>query len=292
MRDDTAVRAEVPEDLLEMVEALLPGVSLDSARLAGHGNVHHVVLLPGVAAVRISRRRLAAEDLPRRMDVLRAIAGAGLPFAVPEPLTPVMRFGDRAAAAVSWIGGAGWPPGTGDPKRIGELLGALRELPLTPELTSVLTVPDRLGWAEILEHEVLPRLPRGWRDDGRRRLDRALALEPVPATLVHADLGAENVHWHEDGTLAGVLDWDLATTFDPAIDAACMAWHGWENVRRAVDGTTYRRARVWDGLFGVEHLVAVLAGKPLAHHVDSYVKHVVGWLERNGAGTRGGSGEG
>lgn len=47
---------EVPADLLEIVHALLPGAPLDRALLAADGNVHHVVLLPGVAAVRISKR--------------------------------------------------------------------------------------------------------------------------------------------------------------------------------------------------------------------------------------------
>ncbi|MEV4600562.1 phosphotransferase [Amycolatopsis sp. NPDC049253] len=273
---------QVPADLLEIVETLLPGVAVGPARLAGHGNIHHVVLLPGVAAVRISRRPAAAEALPRRMELLRVIASAGLPFAVPEPLTPVAMFGDRAAVAVSWIDGAGLPEGQGDPAKIGELLGALRELPLTPELRAALAAPSEGGrcWADVLAQDVIPRLPGKWRDEGRRRLDRALVLEPVADSLVHADLGGENVHWTEDGKLAGVLDWDLAMPFDPAIDAACMAWHGWQNVRGAVDRETYRRARVWDAVFGVEHLVAVLNGRPLTN-ADSYVAHIVAWLERD-----------
>lgn len=61
-----------------------------------------------------------------------------------------------------------------------------------------------------------------------------------------------------------------------------MAWHGWENVRAAVDEATYERARVCDALFGIGHLVAVLNGRPLSN-VDSYVTHVVAWLEENAA---------
>lgn len=277
-------QAAVPAELLEIADALLPGVPVDDARLAAHGNIHHVVLIPGVAAVRVSRRRSAAEAMPRRVELLRAVGASGLPFAVPEPLTPVTTFGDAVAVAVSWIDGTGLPEGEGDPARIGGLLDALRELPLNPELRVALSAPpegaDSRGWADVLAEEVVPRLPDRWRDEGRRRLDEARALEPVPEALVHADLGAENVHWSADGTLVGVLDWDIALPFDPAIDAACMAWHGWDNVRRAVDGETYRRARTWDRLFGVEHLVAVLNGRPLTN-VDSFVRHVVAWLERN-----------
>ncbi|MDX2642325.1 phosphotransferase [Streptomyces sp. PA03-1a] len=276
--------SEVPADLLEIVDALLPGAPLDRVRLAADGNVHHVVLLPGIAAVRISKRPSAAEALPRRMELLRAIGAAGLPFAVPEPLTPVAVFDGRAAVAVSWIDGVALPEDGGDPEQIGELLRALREVPLTVDLRQALAaaqdpIPTR-GWAGILAEDVIPRLPARWREEGRRRLDDAIALDPVPDALVHGDLAGSNVHWSPDGKLIGVLDWDLALPFDPAIDAACMAWHGWDTIRNAVDHATYQRARIWDQTFGIEHLIAVLPGKPLSN-VDSYVNHIVPWLEHH-----------
>ncbi len=34
------------------------------------------------------------------------------------------------------------------------------------------------------------------------------------------------MHWSADGDVIGVLDWDVAQPYDPAIDAACMAWLG------------------------------------------------------------------
>ncbi|MEU8250714.1 aminoglycoside phosphotransferase family protein [Nonomuraea sp. NPDC048916] len=278
----------VSADLLEIAEALMPGASIDAARFA-RGGVHDVVLLPGVAAVRISRRPSGAEALPRRTAVLRLIAGCGLPFAVPEPLTPVTMFGERAAVAVSWIDGTGLPEGQGDPAKIDELLRALRELPVTSDLRAVLAAPrkyeGRDSWAGILAEEVIPRFPEKWRDEGRRRLEAALALEPVPDCLVHGDLIGDNVHWSEDGKLIGVLDWDRAHLFDPAIDAAFMGWHGWDNLRQAVSSETYRRARVWERTFGVDHLVAVLelGGEPLTRG-ESYAEHIVAWLERHADG--------
>jgi hypothetical protein len=46
-------------------------------------------------------------------------------------------------------------------------------------------------------------------------------------------------------------------------DAACLAWHGWERVRAAVDPVTYRRAGVWCLTFGLEHIAAaILDGEP------------------------------
>ncbi|MFJ5221128.1 phosphotransferase family protein [Streptomyces sp. NPDC088354] len=125
-----------------------------------------------------------------------------------------------------------------------------------------------------------PRLHALWRDEGRRRLDNAIALEPVSDALVHGDLVGSNLHWSPDGKLIGVLDWDLALPFDPAIDAATMAWHGWDTIRDAVDLDTYRRARIWNQTPGVEHLIADLPGKPLSN-VDSYIDHIVPWLKHH-----------
>ncbi|SEO53670.1 aminoglycoside phosphotransferase family protein [Amycolatopsis saalfeldensis] len=273
----------VPADLLEIAEALVPGAPLGSACLAEQGNMHHVVLFPGVAAVRISKRPDAAAELPRRVEVLRAVAAAGLPFAVPSPLTPVATFGERAAVAISWLDGDSLPEGTGDPAAFGLLLAALREFEVSPALKAVLRTPrqhaDGLGWADILNDEVIPRLPSRWRDGVRRRLDTLLALEEVPPRLVHGDLGGSNVHFGEDGKLTGVLDWDLAILSDPAIDAALVAtWHGWDLLRAAVDEETYQRARTWNDAIEVGHLHAVFTGKPLSR-IDGFVDSVVAWLE-------------
>ncbi|QYC37938.1 Phosphotransferase enzyme family protein [Nonomuraea coxensis DSM 45129] len=269
----------ITDELLEIADALLPGHSLDGARVTA-GNLHHVVLVPGTAAVRVSKRPSSAEEMPRRMEVLREVAEAGLPFAVPEPLTPVTRFGERAAVAVSWIDGKAQPEGQGDPEQIGRLLRAVREVAVTPRLGRLLNAPRDQGWGEVLADEVVPRLPDRWRSEVHRRLEAAMALKAVPDALVHGDLGGANVHWSRDGELVGVLDWDQAHLFDPAVDAALMAWHGWDTVKKAVDPDTYRRARIYDAVFGVGHLVGVLDGRPLVN-VEGYVRSIVDWLEKN-----------
>lgn len=275
----------VPANLLEIAEALVPDAPLASARLAEHGNMHHVVLFPAVAAVRISKRSDAAAELPRRMEILRAVAAAGLPFAVPEPLTAVATFGEHAAVAISWIDGEGLPEGVGDPAAFGSLLEALRGAEISPALDAVLRRPrrhaDGLGWADILNDEIVPRLPTKWRDGVRQRLDSLLAIEEVPASLVHGDLGGSNVHFAEDGKLIGVVDWDMAILSDPAIDAALVAtWHGWD-VLRATDEEISRRAWAWNDAVGVGHLHAVFTGEPLSR-VDGFVRSVVAWLEERG----------
>jgi hypothetical protein len=102
-------------DLLANAAALLPDVRLDDAFVAADGNIHDVLLIPGVAAVRVSKRPLGAASMPRRVEVLRQLASAGLPFQVPEPLMPVTMFGDRAAVAMSRIDDVALPEGVGDP---------------------------------------------------------------------------------------------------------------------------------------------------------------------------------
>ncbi len=270
---------EAGPDLLAIADALLPGVRLDGAFVAADGNVHHVLLIPGIAAVRVSKRPLAAASMPRQAEVLRQLASAGLPFQVPEPLTPVTTFGERAAVAVSWIDGVALPEGVGDPSQVAEVLTAVRSVPLSGSLLAALD-GRAMGpsWSTVIAEYILPRLPARWQSEGRARLDAALALEPVADALVHGDLGGSNIHWSTDGKLLGVLDWDLAMPADPAIDAAFMAWHGWDNVRRAVSADTYRRARTWDALFGVGHLVATMNGRPMTNP-DGFVAAIIPWLE-------------
>jgi len=136
-------------DPLEIAAHLLPGIRPDRARLITTGESHDVVLLPGVAAVRITKRPDAAEALPRRTALLGRLAGLGLPFATPVPLSEVVT------------------------------------------------------------------------------------------------VGGDNLRVDARGRYVGVLDWDLAQAFDPAIDVAALVWHGWPTIRAAVDAGTYRRAATW-----------------------------------------------
>ena len=268
-------------ELFDIAEELLPGVSLSAAFVAVDGNIHDVLLIPGVAAVRVSKRPLAAASMPRRVEVLRALAASDLPFQVPVPLTPVTMFDSRAAVAVSWIDGTALPEGEGSVEQVAEVLDAVHSVPLGPSLVAALD--DRASgpsWSSVIESSVLPLLPSRWQSEVRRRLDAALALDPVPDSLVHGDLGGSNVHYSSDGKLLGILDWDLAMPGDPAIDAALMAWHGWDTVRRAIPAATYHRARVWDALLGVGHLVATMNGRPMTNPAG-FVQAVLPWLEQH-----------
>jgi len=271
---------EVPPQLANVVRVLLPDASVGGARLA-RGQFHDVVLLPGAAAVRIARRPAAAAELPRRTELLKRLARAELPFAVPVPLSDVLTVDGLTAVALSWVDGVPAEKGTGDPGRIRQLLRSLAEVQM-PSLDGVLGPPHAYcggpRWAEVIATEIIPRLPSRWRADVERRTEDALALPDAPPSLVHGDLGGENVHYDARGSVVGVLDWDLAQPFDPAVDAACLAWHGWDTVRAAVDDLTFRRARIWWRTFGYEQLgAAVLNGEP-PEIIERYVAGTIAWL--------------
>ncbi|MEV4473077.1 phosphotransferase [Nonomuraea sp. NPDC049504] len=173
--------------------------------------------------------------------------------------------------------------GSGDPAKLRHVLEALASVDVT-RLADVLDEPhayaDRDRWAELLTEEVVPRLPARLRTEARRRVDAALGLDDVPPSLVHGDLAAGNMHWSAGGELIGVLDWDLAQPFDPAIDAACLAWHGWDTLRQAVDAATYRRARAWAATFGIEQVAAALAAGEPPDVIERYVESATQWLEK------------
>ncbi len=262
----------VPTDLLEIASAALPGVDLDSARLA-RGQFHDVVVVPSVAAVRIARRAAAAVELPRRIALLRALGRVPLPVEIPQPLGEVVEFAGRTAAALSWLPGR--PAASVAPGHIGALLAALRAAPLDG-LAPLLGRPHALAggarWPEIALREAVPLLPAGPRAEALRRIEAEAALRPVPPVLVHGDLGGENLHWSADGSLLGVLDWDLAQPFDQAVDVACLATsYGWDTIAAVVDEDTLARARVRAQLFPVQQLVSALLNDEPPDILDQYV---------------------
>lgn len=276
------MRAEVNEKLLVLVEELLPGIPLDGAVETG-GQFHDVVLLPGRAAIRVARGMAAEQELERRTELSRRLAHAGLPFAVPEPLTPVKVVHGRTAVAMSWVEGEARGKAAGEPEVIAGLLRALAEVDCTP-LRDVLGEPHeyagRADWARVLEEQTVPALPRRWRAEARRRIAAAQDLPEVEPSLVHGDLCGYNLHWGQAGRIVGVLDWDLAAPFDPAVDVACLGGHGWEAVRAAVPAEVYRRARIWYRTFGIEQVASAILNGESAQVIKRYVARAAEFLER------------
>lgn len=268
-------------ELLAIAEELLPGISLAKASVEPPGQFHDLVLVPGVAAIRIARWPVAARRLERRAEFLSQLADSDLPFDVPRPLGPVRTIEGRTAVATAWIDGDAHPRGSGDALELRNVIEALRWVDVT-KLADNFDVPrayaGRAEWLSRIRHLVVPRFPRSVQADVRQRITDALELPPVHDSLVHGDLGGASIRWR-DGQVTGVLGWDFASAGDSAIDVASLAWYGWDAVRMAADHGTYRRAVAWYRTFGLEEvLVAIELGEP-QRVVNRLVSRTVMWLD-------------
>jgi aminoglycoside phosphotransferase (APT) family kinase protein len=265
------------EELIRAAAAMVPGETGLAFTVIQRGQFHDVVTVGRRFVVRFARRPEAARLLPQRVELLRRLVDLDLPFATPEPLTDITEIDGTTAVALSWVGGSTAPRGSGDPGRLRWLLDTLQAVDVDA-ISEVLDVPHayagRERWYDLMTEDVIPRLDAAVRDEARRRIDAAQRLQPVQTSLVHGDLAGANVRWSDDGDVIGVIDWDLASASDPAIDAACLAWHGWDNVRAAVDAETYQRARAWAATFAVEQVGAAISNGEPDNVVESYVDRV------------------
>lgn len=266
-----------------VADCVLPGTIVTDVDAAAAGESHQVLMLPGVAVLRVARAAEAQQLMSRRLALLRRLKELTLPFLVPVPLSDAVQVHGLTACALTWVPGAMQEPGSGNPRQLRRLLDTLAEIDPVP-LGAVLDQPHayagRERWVRLLTSEVIPRVPADARVEAVRRVEAACALPPVTPNLVHGDLAGANLLWDADGALSGVLDWDLASASDPAIDAACLAWFGWPTVRVVTSPSTYRRARTWFAVFGLEQVsAAVLDGRP-EPAVDAAVARAANWLRR------------
>lgn len=267
--------------LIERACDLLAGAEPDQCSVAGDGQFHDVVLAPDVGVVRVARAGDRGPELRRVAALCDELAAANLPFAVPVALGPVAELEGRPALATSWVPGRPAPRSSPRVHGARRLLQALADIDLT-RLHGLLAPPHAYAggnrWHDLLIGEVVPRLPRRLRGQARRRIEAAAALDTPPPSLVHGDLAGDNVRW--DGEqVVGVLDWDLAAPWDPAVDAACLAWHGWDTVRQVVDRDTYRRAVTWYRMFGLEQIAADLLIGAEPDTMTATVRRIVRWLD-------------
>lgn len=168
-----------------------------------------------------------------------------------------------AAVVQEYIPGAAHEPHAGDPAALRSILEALEAVRIDP-IRHLLAPPFayRGPWTEskiaatldaLREHAPDPATGAAAVVDAARVLAALREFAEVPAALVHGDLAGHNVHW-AGGRVAGILDWDLASAWDPALNVAYLAaWHGRELVGElARDADEARRARVWDGAMRLE----------------------------------------
>ncbi|MFE4975971.1 viomycin phosphotransferase [Kitasatospora sp. NPDC056651] len=215
---------------------LLPGDRLDGLAVR-RGQFHHVVI-GAQRVVCLARTAAAARRLPERAARLRALAGLGLGFRIPEPLEEGAAAGpgEPAYLVLSRVPGAPLEEGALENPEAAEAVAA--------QLAALLSELARAG-GDARARAVLPHAPEeGWRefadevraqlfplmhDAGRVRAGRELAaLDGLPhltSAVVHGDLGGENLLWETvDGLprLGGVVDWDEVSLGDQAEDLAAI----------------------------------------------------------------------
>jgi hypothetical protein len=277
------------EDLSPAAAGRLARADWSAGTVEEGGQFHRVLVLPGVGAVRMTRTAVAAHRLPTNIALVRALATtAQLAVALPVPLTEVVTDADGTAAVVQeYLPGGAHPPHEGDPvvlRRLCEALAAVDTAALEPHLGRPFAYRGPWTPARLRAVRELPgRLreaygARLWNGDWTAEhpavsaaafpetVEELLATlvgwtqDPVVATsLVHGDLAGHNMRWERSGrawTLTGILDWDLACAWDPALNPAYLSlWHGEEKLEAiARDEAQARRARTWLGWMALETL--------------------------------------
>ncbi|WP_260843461.1 aminoglycoside phosphotransferase family protein [Micrococcus luteus] len=246
---------------------------------------------------------------------MTALADAGLPFAVPRPLSAVLRRDDDAgrplAAAVlqAFVPGQPHPPHEGDPTVLRGIVDALDTVDVTDPAVAAGLGPafafrgpwtaervarvGRLGASLPTEHA--GALPADWAGLVARIAGAVTAWAAAPPdgpALVHGDLAGHNMHWvpAPDGDdvrweLSGILDWDLAHAGDGARNVAYLGiWHGEERIEDiARTPAEARRARVWLGAAGLDSLDDAAARQELTGRAPRWgrlLRKVVPRIER------------
>ncbi|MFC9997823.1 phosphotransferase family protein [Nocardia sp. NPDC127526] len=248
----------------------------------------HDVVVAADRVYRFARTDAAAARMSGEREVLCAIARIDLGVATPVPLEPTaadeVALAGRAGLVLTKV--PGWVLTAVDDTNpvvcahvAAELARLLRAMSAVPgDLLKVLPRNGSGQWAEFASG-VRDRLYPLMSPRGRTRADRKLAavqsLGGGHASLVHGDLGAENMLWDSssapeatapsvasvhrprgsaespqpltDGRLdgqradglprlVGVIDWDGAALGDPAEDVASIAAsYGWAVASEVVD---------------------------------------------------------
>lgn len=268
---------------IALAQSLYPGATWERARVEEGGQFHLVLIAQDEAVLRMSRTNDAAAQLQRRVDLIEALA-PHLGFAMPTALSPVWHGEDCSAVVQRFIPGAAHTPLRGDPVRLRALLDQLAGIDVEP-LAGLLAQPFafRGPWNTAKTSATLRLLPATLMADAEQVLAAIAGFDSIPPALVHGDLAGHNVHWL-DGELSGVLDWDLAAAWDPALNSAYLAmWHG-EDLLGQIAPTAEEawRARVWLGAISLESIYNISLA-PDAGHLEAMVAKVAARIQRAAA---------
>ncbi|GAA5227169.1 phosphotransferase family protein [Paeniglutamicibacter antarcticus] len=237
----------------ELAHALYPGPDWNAAHVEEGGQFHRVLVANGEAVMRMSRTPQAARDMQRRVDLVDSLAGE-FSFRLPTSLSRVWHGEGFSAVIQRFVPGAPHRPHAGDAASLRRILDELASVDVQP--LGDLLAPQfsfRGPWTTPKVAATLDALPVDLRDGTQRVLDTIASFAEVPAALVHGDLAGHNMRW-SDGKLHGILDWDMAAAWDPALNTAYLGlWHGEGFIEEIAPGPDVAwRARVWLGAMSLE----------------------------------------
>ena len=254
-------RAAHPHEI-ELAESMYPGPAWKNARVNEGGQFHLVLVAHGEAVLRMSRTPEAAAQLKRRVDLVTALEPQ-LSFQLPTAVTPLWQQEGFAAVVQRFVPGSANPPFTGDAARLRALVAELAQVDVHA-LKGLLAEPFAFGgvWSEQRVSALLQMLPTDLIPQAMTVLAQIDSFASIAPSLVHGDLAGHNLHWR-DSTLVGVLDWDLAAAWDPALNSAYLGlWHG-EELLEQIAATPQEawRARIWLGAMSLESIYQVGLGE-------------------------------
>lgn len=224
------------------------------------GQFHKVVIANQQSVIRMARTREASEQMPRSVKLLELLDGR-LHYRIPVATSGIVQVAGLSSVAMTFIPGSAHEPHYGDPRVLRRVVCDLAQVPLEP-LADHLARPFafRGEWTEARQQQCFDALPEDLRAPAARLWAQLDELSQVPAGLVHGDLAGHNMHWIGE-ELIGILDWDLAAAWDPALNTAYLSlWHGLEMADLiAPTPDQARRAKIWLGLMSLERLSDTLS---------------------------------
>ncbi|MFF9571473.1 viomycin phosphotransferase [Streptomyces sp. NPDC014685] len=257
----------------DLLSRLLPEDTVD--QLAVHeGQFHHVVI-GSDQVVCLARTQAAADRLPGRAAMLRALARIDLGFRTPQPLSEGGEQGtdEPPYLVLSRIPGAPLEEDVLGSPEVAEavarqyvtLLSGLAAAGNEEKMRAALPEAPAGEWQEFavgVRAELFPLMSAGGRERAERELVALDALPHLTTAMVHGDLGGENVLWETVDSvprLSGVVDWDEVGIGDPAEDLAAIgASYGEELLGRVLalggwaDNGTAERISAIRGTFALQ----------------------------------------
>lgn len=248
------------EEELSIARQLRPDLSWENAGVNEGGQFHKIVIANPDSVIRMARTIDATEEMPRSIKLLELVSDQ-LDYQIPVATSQIQTVDSLGSVAMSFIPGSAHEPHYGDPKILGKLVSDLAQVELEP-LREHLASPFafRGPWTDERQQQCFDALPEELRGPASSLWAQLDELAQVPPSLVHGDLAGHNMHW-VDEELIGILDWDLAAAWDPALNTAYLSlWHGLEMVDLiAPSPDEAHRAKIWLGLMSLERLSDTLS---------------------------------